>query len=57
MGTATYESLYQNTIIDELRRLNGITIGGITISIDVDSIIKSIPKKPCACMKCYLLQF
>lgn len=58
MGTAIidYQEM-RKTGLAELRRLNEEGFGGLNIFIDVDAIERSLPKIPCDCLGCYLLQF
>lgn len=42
--------------LNELERMNGINIGGITITMDIDRLRKMIPKEKCDCLECYINQ-
>lgn len=46
----------QNLAIEELKRINGSTILGFKIDINLASFVKENPKILCDCLKCYLLR-
>ena len=61
-GNYEYE-IYQMKLkaLEELEKLNGIEIDGITFFMDIEKLRKELEdsreRVPCRCMQCYLLTF
>jgi len=48
----------QLSALEELKRLNGTTIGGVTIGINIEALEEFLKetKPPCDCLKCCILR-